>query len=53
MRTRFLKVSLLCALFATGVFVTGCSDDNGYADVDGQSPVAELKADHIRSWCCH
>lgn len=22
MRTRFLKVSLLCALFATGVFVT-------------------------------
>ena len=32
MRTRFLKVSLLCALFATGVFVTGCSDDNGYPD---------------------
>lgn len=53
MRTRFLKVSLLCALFATGVFVTGCSDDNGYADVDGQSPVAELKADHIRSGAGH
>lgn len=42
MRTRFLKVSLLCALFATGVFVTGCSDDNGYSDVDGESPVAVL-----------
>lgn len=53
MRTRFLKVSLLCALFATGVFVTGCSDDNGYADVDGQSPVAELKADHIQSGAGH
>ncbi len=53
MRTRFLKVSLLCALFATGVFVTGCSDDNGYADVDGQSPVAELKTDHIQSGAGH
>lgn len=53
MRTRFLKVSLLCALFATGVFVTGCSDDNGYADVDGESPVAVLKTDHIQSGAGH
>ena len=53
MRTRFLKVSLLCALFATGVFVTGCSDENGYADVDGESPVAVLKTDHIQSGAGH
>lgn len=53
MRTRFLKISLLCALFATGVFVTGCSDENGYADVDGESPVAVLKTDHIRSGAGH
>lgn len=54
MRTRFLKVSLLCVLFATGVFVvTGCSDDNKYADVDGEAPVAVLKADHIQSGAGH
>lgn len=53
MRTRFLKVSLLCALFATGVFVTGCSDDNGYSDVDGESPVAVLKTNHIQSGAGH
>ena len=53
MRTRFLKVSLLCVLFATGVFVTGCSDDNKYVDVDGEAPVAVLKADHIQSGAGH
>lgn len=53
MRTRFLKISLLCALFATGVFVTGCSDENGYADVDRESPVAVLKTDHIQSGAGH
>lgn len=53
MRTRFLKISLLCALFATGVFVTGCSDENGYADVDGESPIAVLKTDHIQSGAGH
>lgn len=53
MRTRFLKVSLLCALFATGVFVTGCSDDNGYPDVDGESPVVALKTSHIQSGAGH
>lgn len=53
MRTRFLKISLLCALFATGVFVTGWSDENGYADVDGESPVAVLKTDHIQSGAGH
>lgn len=53
MRTRFLKVSLLCVLFATGVFVTGCSDENGYADVDGGLPVAVLKANHIQSGAGH
>lgn len=53
MRTRFLKISLLCALFATGVFVTGCSDDNGYPDVDGESPVVALKTSHIQSGAGH
>lgn len=53
MRTRFLKVSLLCAFFAAGVFVTGCSDDNGYSDVDGESPVAVLKTNHIQSGAGH
>lgn len=53
MRTRFLKVSLLCALFVTGVFVTGCSDENGYSDVDGESPVAVLKTDHIQTGAGH
>lgn len=53
MRTRFLKVSLLCAFFAAGVFVTGCSDGIGYSDVDGQAPVAELKATHLQSAAGH
>ena len=53
MWTRFLKISLLCALFATGVFVTGCSDDNGYPDVDGESPVVALKTSHIQSGAGH
>lgn len=53
MRTRFLKISLLCALFATGGFVTGCSDDNGYPDVDGESPVVALKTSHIQSGAGH
>lgn len=53
MRTRFLKISLLCALFAIGVFVTGCSDDNGYPDVDGESPVVALKTSHIQSGAGH
>lgn len=53
MRTRFWKVSLLCVLFASGVFVTGCSDENKYADVDGESPVAVLTTNHIQSGAGH
>ena len=44
---------LWCVLLPQGSSVTGCSDDNGYSDVDGQSPVAELKADHVRSGAGH
>ena len=53
MKSKNIKVSLLCALFATGVFVTGCSDDNGYPDVDGESPVVALKTSHIQSGAGH
>lgn len=50
---KILKGFFTLRVFAAGVFVTGCSDDNGYSDVDGQSPVAELKTTHLQSAAGH
>ena len=37
------------AFFSCAFLTTGCSDDDGFADVDGQSPAMTLTTDHIQS----
>ena len=42
MKKHFLNLALW-ALLPMSLCVTGCSDDDTYPDVDGQTPVAEMK----------
>lgn len=49
MRTRFLKDSLFYVFLGVGSFLTSCSDDNEFVDVDGQLPGLELTSEHIRT----
>ena len=44
----FLNLALW-ALIPMSLCVTGCSDDDTYPDVDGQTPVAEMNSLHIQS----
>ena len=37
------------AFLSLALWTTGCSDDDGYPDVDGQSPTMTLSTDHIES----
>lgn len=37
------------ALLSLALWTTGCSDDDGYSDVDGQIPTMTLVTDHIES----
>lgn len=37
------------AFLSLALWTTGCSDDDGYPDVDGQSPKMTLVTDHIQS----
>lgn len=48
MKKHFLNATLLAFLSLT-LCMTGCNDDDGYPDVDGQSPTMTLAADHIQS----
>lgn len=48
MKKRFLNAALW-AFFSLALCTVGCSDDEGYADVDGQNPAMALVTDHIQS----
>lgn len=48
MKKHFLNLALW-ALLPMSLCVTGCSDDDTYPDVDGQTPVAEMNTLHIQS----
>lgn len=47
MNRRRLAFLMLC-MFAVTSFI-GCSDDDGFKDVDGQSPTIALETDHIQT----
>ena len=48
MKKHFLNLALW-ALIPMSLCVTGCSDDDTYPDVDGQTPVAEMNTLHIQT----
>ena len=48
MKKHFLNLALW-ALIPMSLCVTGCSDDDTYPDVDGQTPVAEMNSLHIQT----
>lgn len=52
MKKHFLNATFL-ALLSLALWTTGCSDDDGYSDVDGQNPTMTLTADHIASGAGH
>lgn len=49
MKARFLHCAALWTFLFAATLTTGCSDDNDYKDVDGQSPSVELTTEHIRT----
>ena len=49
MKTRLLHDAVMWSFLSAAVVVAGCSDDDSYKDVDGQSPTLELTSDHIRT----
>ncbi len=52
MKKHFFSATFL-ALLSLALWTTGCSDDDGYPDVDGQSPTMALVTDHIESGAGH
>lgn len=48
MKKHFLNATLL-AFLSLALCMTGCNDDDGYPDVDGQDPTMTLVTDHIES----
>lgn len=48
MKKHFLN-AMLWAFLSLAFCTTGCSNDDGYPDVDGQSPTITLAAEHIQS----
>ena len=49
MKTHLFNALLLWAFTSLALWTTGCSDDDGYPDVDGQSPALTLTSDHIQT----
>lgn len=49
MKTHLFNTLLLWAFTSLALWTTGCSDDDGYPDVDGQSPALALTSDHIQT----
>ena len=49
MKKHFLNAMSFLAFFSLALWTTGCSDDDGYADVDGQNPAMALTTDHIQT----
>ena len=52
MKKHFLNATLW-AFLSLALCMTGCSDDDGYPDVDGQTPAMVLATDHIQSGAGH
>ena len=42
MKKHFFNATLFWAFLSLALWTTGCSDDDGYPDVDGQSPTMTL-----------
>lgn len=42
MKKHLFNAALLWAFLSLTLWTTGCSDDDGYPDVDGQSPTLTL-----------
>lgn len=49
MKKHFFSASLFMAFLSLALWTTGCSDDDGYPDVDGQAPSFKLTSEHIQS----
>ena len=49
MKAKLLLSVVLWTFFLSSTFLVGCSDDEDYKDVDGQSPTLELTSEHIRT----
>ncbi|WP_195370444.1 MULTISPECIES: hypothetical protein [Parabacteroides] len=49
MKTHLFNALLLWAFTSLALWTTGCSEDDGYPDVDGQSPALTLTSDHIQT----
>lgn len=52
MKKHFLNAAFL-AFLSLALCTVGCSDDEGYADVDGLEPTMALVTDHIQSGAGH
>lgn len=53
MKKHLFNAALLWAFLSLTLWTTGCSDDDGYPDVDGQSPTLTLATEHIESGAGH
>ncbi|MGP1536598.1 hypothetical protein [Bacteroides heparinolyticus] len=53
MKKQFYDAMCLLAFLSLALWTTGCSDDDGYSDVDGQSPTMTLATEHIESGAGH
>ena len=49
MKKHFLNAMSFLAFFSLALWTTGCSDDDGFADVDGQSPTMSFDAHRIQT----
>lgn len=49
MKAKLLHGVALWTFLSTAALFAGCSDDDDYKDVDGQSPTLELTSGHIRT----
>jgi hypothetical protein len=49
MKKLLFNACLLVAFLSPALWTTGCSDDDGYPDVDGQNPELSLTTDHIQT----
>lgn len=47
-KKHLFNAALLWAFLSLTLWTTGCSDDDGYPDVDGQAPSIEMTLDTFR-----
>lgn len=49
MKKYLFNAFMLSAFLSLALWATGCSDDDGYPDVDGQNPTLTLTTNHIQT----